>query len=35
MIFVTEDIHGHIDVHKLNTQSFPAQSTLTKEPNVI
>lgn len=35
MIFVTGDIHGHVDIHKLNTQSFPAQSTLTKKDYVI
>lgn len=35
MIFVTGDIHGHIDIHKLNTKGFPAQNTLSKKDYVI
>lgn len=35
MIYVTGDIHGDIDIHKLNTQNFPEQSNLTKDDYVI
>ena len=35
MIFVTGDLHGHIDKSKLNTQFFPQQKDLTKDDYVI
>ena len=35
MIFVTGDLHGHIDKSKLNTQFFPRQKDLTKDDFVI
>lgn len=35
MILVTGDLHGHIDIHKLNTTNFPLQSELTKEDYLI
>ena len=35
MIFITGDLHGHVDKSKLNTQSFPQQKELTKEDFVI
>lgn len=35
MIYVTGDTHIPIDIHKLATNHFPAQETLTKEDYVI
>ena len=35
MIFITGDLHGHVDKSKLNTQSFPQQKELTKDDFVI
>lgn len=35
MIFVTGDIHGDIDIGKLNTRNFPEQKTMTKNDYVI
>ena len=35
MIFITGDLHGHVDKSKLNTQSFPQQKELTKNDFVI
>lgn len=35
MIFVTGDLHGHLDIHKLNTKRFPIQKKLTKDDYVI
>ena len=35
MIFLTGDIHGNIDIHKLNTLGFPIQQTLTRNDFVI
>ena len=35
MIFITGDLHGEFDIHKLNTTSFPVQSDLTKDDYVI
>ena len=35
MIFVTGDLHGHIDKSKLNTKFFPQQKELTKNDFVI
>lgn len=34
-IFITGDIHGEIDIHKLNSKSFPEGNNLTKEDYVI
>ena len=31
MIFITGDIHGDIDIHKLNVNKFPEQRKLTKK----
>lgn len=35
MIYVTGDIHAHIDIGKLNTRRFPQQKILTKSDYVI
>ena len=35
MIYVTGDIHAHIDIGKLNTQRFPQQKALTKSDYLI
>lgn len=35
MIYVTGDIHGSIDIGKLNTKRFPQQKSLTKSDYVI
>ena len=35
MIFVTGDLHGHVDKSKLNTKFFPQQKELTKNDFVI
>lgn len=35
MIYVTGDIHAHIDIGKLNTQRFPKQKSLTKSDYLI
>lgn len=35
MIYVTGDIHAHIDIGKLNTQRFPQQKLLTKTDYLI
>jgi hypothetical protein len=35
MIYVTGDLHGHIDIHKFNVSSFPEQKNLTKDDYVI
>ncbi|WP_368488938.1 metallophosphatase [Clostridium sp. BJN0013] len=35
MIYVTGDLHGHIDKSKLNTKNFPEQRNLTKKDYVI
>jgi len=35
MIYVTGDIHAHIDIGKLNTQRFPQQKSLTKSDYLI
>lgn len=34
-IYVTGDIHGNIDISKLNTKNFPEQKNLTKNDHVI
>ena len=35
MVFVTGDLHGHIDIHKLNAKNFPLQRELNKDDYVI
>lgn len=35
MIYITGDIHGNIDIHKLNTKNFPEQKNLTKNDYLI
>lgn len=35
MIYITGDIHGTIDIHKLNTKRFPQQKTMTKNDYLI
>ena len=35
MIFLTGDIHGNIDIKKLNTKNFPEQRNLTKNDVLI
>lgn len=35
MIYITGDIHGDIDITKLNTKNFPQQKELTKEDYLI
>lgn len=35
MIYVTGDIHGDIDISKLNSRNFPQQKNLTKDDYVI
>lgn len=35
MIYVTGDLHGEIDISKLNTKNFPQQKNLTKDDYVI
>ena len=35
MIYVTGDIHGNIDIRKLNADRFPQQKEMTKEDYVI
>jgi DNA repair exonuclease SbcCD nuclease subunit len=35
MIYITGDIHGSIDIHKLSTTNFPEQKQLTKDDYVI
>lgn len=35
MIYVTGDLHGWHDIHKLNTKNFPEQKTMTKDDFVI
>lgn len=34
-IFVTGDLHGQIDIRKLNKRNFPIQEELTKEDYLI
>ena len=34
-VFVTGDLHSHIDMHKLSTEAFPEQRELTKDDYVI
>jgi DNA repair exonuclease SbcCD nuclease subunit len=34
-IFITGDLHGEIDIHKLNTTSFTEQKELTREDYLI
>lgn len=34
-IFVTGDLHGQIDIRKLNKRNFPIQDELTKEDYLI
>lgn len=35
MIYITGDLHGDIDIHKLNTKKFPQQYNLTKNDYLI
>lgn len=35
MIFITGDLHGDIDIHKLNTQNFNIQNTLSRSDYLI
>lgn len=35
MIFATGDMHGHIDISKLDTKNFPQQKELTKNDYVV
>ena len=35
MIYITGDIHGNIDIKKLNAKNFPAQKEMTKRDYVI
>ena len=35
MIFITGDIHGSIDIHKLNAGSFTVQNTLSRSDYLI
>lgn len=35
MIYITGDIHGKIDIHKLNRKNFSEQKTLTRDDYVI
>ena len=35
MIYVTGDMHGGIDIHKMSTKRFPEQKTMTKNDYVI
>lgn len=35
MVYVTGDIHGGVDIHKLTTDHFPIQKELTKEDYVV
>lgn len=35
MIYITGDIHGDIDIHKLTTQNFLQQRTMTKDDYLI
>jgi len=35
MIYVTGDLHGSIDIHKLSNQNFPQNRTMTKDDYVI
>lgn len=35
MVYVTGDVHGHIDIHKFTTENFPEQKELTKDDYVI
>ena len=35
MLFVTGDIHGDIDIHKLNTRNFPIQEELTRDDFIV
>ena len=35
MIFITGDIHGNIDINKLNSKKFAEQKNLTKSDFVI
>lgn len=34
-IFITGDVHGNIDISKLNTKHFPEQKSLTRDDYVI
>lgn len=34
-LFVTGDVHGDHDWHKLNTKNFPAQKDLTKDDHLV
>jgi hypothetical protein len=35
MIYITGDLHGNIDISKLNTKNFPEQKNLTKSDYLI
>ena len=35
MIYITGDIHGDIDIHKLSKHNFPEGQALTKEDYLI
>ena len=35
MIYVTGDIHGGFDIHKLSSRRFPAQKSLTKSDYIV
>ena len=34
-VFITGDLHGNIDIKKLNSKNFPEGNSLTKEDYVI
>ncbi|MEN6459781.1 MAG: metallophosphoesterase family protein [Syntrophomonas sp.] len=35
MLYVTGDTHGELDIHKLNTENFPEQHSMTKRDYVV
>lgn len=35
MIYITGDVHGDLDIHKINTKKFPEQKKLTKQDYLI
>ena len=35
MVYITGDIHGGLDIGKLNTRNFPEQKEMTKDDFVI
>ena len=35
MIYLTGDLHGSIDISKLNTRNFPEQKIMTKQDYVV